>query len=211
MTSVTQRPKAYLIVAYYNRQKWQRATSEQLEAAEAAAEDLFPDKQPKSFEELAEQGELMARSFDSDLFAKVAGPYNERLEVLRTALQGKVGGSPAAARLSATSEEQVVNDTLSEVARDVRDLIVDRIYTSQPPQTPVGWMVVVDAEKLASYVDRMGGKGDQKGLWPVFNIEILPLAAGWDEKHVWRKVPPLRDDANTKDIYDFMTPTNWGH
>lgn len=200
-------PKGYLIIAYYNRQKWHRASSKELDAAEQAADDLFPDKNPKSFQQLASQGEFMPRSFDSDLFAKIKTPYSKRLAVLEKA----VAKSIATAGIPTVAQNKIVADTVTDISRDVRDLIVDKIYASQPLQRPVGWMVVVDANYFASYIDRMGGNGNQKGLWPVFNIEILPLEAGWDDKDVLSKVPPLRDDANTKDIYDFMTPTNWGH
>src|SRR6266540_3642614 len=204
----SKRPKAYLIVAYYNRSKWHRASASALEQAEGAAENLFPEED-RPLGTLARQGEFMPHTFDSDLFGKTASSYGKKQAELQRALEKRV--AVATANIATAVQNQIVAGVLTEISRDVRDQIVDVIYATQPPKTPVGWMVVVDEEHFASYIQRMGGKGNKKGLWSVFDIEIFPLAEGWTDQDVLDKVPPLREDQTTKDIYVFMTPTSWGH
>jgi hypothetical protein len=204
----SERPKAYLIVAYYNRQKWRRASASALEQAEDAAEDLFPEEE-KPLGDLAQQGEFMPRTFDSDLFGKTATSYRKKLAELQRAIAKQVAVDTA--KIPTAVQNKIVDGVLGEIERDVRDQIVDVIYATQPPKTPVGWMVVVDEQHFASYIERMRGKGNKKGLWSVFDVEILPLAQGWTDQDVLDIVPPLRDDQTTKDIYIFMTPTSWGH
>src|SRR5690349_7905903 len=171
MSIVSERPKAYLIVAYYNRQKWHSLDQATLKEAEDAAEDLFPEERPNLVANLVSQGVWMAQTFASDLFAKVAD--------------------------------------YQTLPREVRDLIIDGIYATQSLDVPVGWMAVVDEEHFSSYLQRMRGNG--KGLWPVFDIELFPLDAGWSDTQVLSMVPPLRNDQDTKQVYAFMTPTSWGH
>jgi hypothetical protein len=210
MAITSGRPKAYLIVATYNRNKWRSASPEQLDAAEEAAEDLFPEeKKSRPLADLAQQGEFMPHTFDADLFGKVASSYDQLQTALQEALQKQIAA--ATENISTAVSEQIIAAVITEIPRDVRDLIVDGIYATQPLETPVGWMVVVDASFFASYIERMGGQGNEKGLWPVFDIEILPLPEGWTEQDVLYRVPHrLRNDQTTQDIYDFMTPTNWG-
>jgi hypothetical protein len=211
-------PKAYLIVAYYNRDKWRSASPEALEQAEDAAEDLFPETETP-LAALAKQGEFIPHTFASDLFAKVADSYGKLQTALQTAVrtavqttlekqsQERLLGSSTAAL--AVAREDILAGAINDISRDVRDQIVDRIYATQPPETPVGWMVVVDKEHFPAYIQRMRGAGNEKGLWAVFDIEIFPLE-DWSEEQIRSKVPQLSEDKTTQQIYDFMTPTSWG-
>jgi hypothetical protein len=165
-------PKAYLIVAFYNRRKWHSLDPSKLTEAEEAAEDLFPERSNR-ITDLVTQGVLIAQAFASDLFTKVPDYQNQ--------------------------------------SREVRDLIVDGIYATQPLEVPVGWMAVVDEERFSSYLKRMRGNGKGRGLWPVFDIELIPLDEGWTDEDVFSMVPPLHNDQTTQQVYDFMTPTSWGH
>jgi hypothetical protein len=199
--------KAYLIIATYNRNKWHKASPAQLEAAEHAAEDLFPEyANSRQLQELERQGEFMPHTFASDLFDKLADSYGKIQATLQTALEK---GIAATSVNTLTAVQQQLSDIVTEIPRGVRDQIIDGIYATQPLEVPVGWMVVVDASAFPSYIERMSGKGSEKGLWPVFDIEIIPLAEGWTEPDVLSKVPPLRDDQTTEEIYRFMTPRSW--
>lgn len=57
----------------------------------------------------------------------------------------------------------------------------------------IGWMAVIDASSFGSFVARMGGENGP--LWRTFDIEVIAL----------------NDDQTTNDIYQLMTPVNWGH
>ena len=55
----------------------------------------------------------------------------------------------------------------------------------------IGWMAVVEAGALPSFVEAMSSRSGP--LWKIFNIEVIPL----------------NTDRSTQDIYDFMTPVHW--
>jgi hypothetical protein len=150
----------------------------------------------------------------------VADSYSKLQTALQTAVRTAVqttlekqseerllGSSTAAL---AVPQEDILAGAINDISRDVRDQIVDGIYANQPPETPVGWMVVVDKEHFPSYIQRMRGAGNEKGLWAVFDIEIFPLE-DWSKEQIPNLVSlPLHDDQTTQQIYDFMTPTSWG-
>src|SRR4051812_15907593 len=67
-SETSERPKAYLIVAYYSRKKWNTLSQTERTDARDAANILFPVADDKSFAALPPQGVLRANSFDSELF-----------------------------------------------------------------------------------------------------------------------------------------------
>lgn len=167
------RPKAYLIIAFYNRKKWNYLRKDEREDAEHAADVLFPEED-RPLTDLAEQGVLLAHSFDSELFTTVPGGY-------------------------------------FNVPQELKDLVIDGFYATQSLTTRVGWMAVVADECFSAYVRQMRGNGRGKGLWPVYDIEVIPLDEGWTDEDIICRVPSLRDDQSTQEIYEFMTPTSWNH
>lgn len=66
---------AYLVIARYNRAKWRQLDTyeyNEREEAEGVANALFPeDPNSKNLEDLKEQGILLARTFDSELFEEI--------------------------------------------------------------------------------------------------------------------------------------------
>lgn len=173
ISEASARPKAYLIVAYYSRKKWNTLSKTERAEAEAAADVLFPESD-RSFAALPAQGVLRASSFNSELFTSVPDGY-------------------------------------FNVPPALKDLVVDGFYATHPLTTRVGWMAVVAEEYFAAYVRQMRGNGKGKGLWPVYDIEIVPLDEGWTDSDITDNVPALRVDKGTQDIYEFMTPTSWNH
>jgi hypothetical protein len=57
----------------------------------------------------------------------------------------------------------------------------------------IGWLAIVNASSYDAFVAKMGGTSGP--LWSIFDIDVIPL----------------NDDATTNDIYQLMTPVNWGH
>jgi hypothetical protein len=57
----------------------------------------------------------------------------------------------------------------------------------------IGWIAVVDADHFSSFLKSIGGTAGP--LWHMYDVEALPL----------------NNDQTTADIYEFMTPTSWGH
>jgi hypothetical protein len=88
-----------------------------------------------------------------------------------------------------------------------KDLFVDGIYATRTLDVPVGWMAVVDAKAFFSFVEWLSSEDGV--LWRVYDIEIFPLNSGWTLLNIAGRVPRLRDDATTEDVYMFMTPRNW--
>jgi hypothetical protein len=43
----------------------------------------------------------------------------------------------------------------------------------------------------------------------MYDIEVLPLHAGWTMTDVSKKLPSLNDDRTTEDIYKNITVRNW--
>jgi hypothetical protein len=74
------KPKAYLLIAHYNHDKWKALRDKEPERAEEIAEALFPDgeekekpKQPLPYPEEV----LMVRSFHSSIFADLPSGFEE--------------------------------------------------------------------------------------------------------------------------------------
>jgi hypothetical protein len=55
----------------------------------------------------------------------------------------------------------------------------------------IGWLAVVDKSDFPAFIEHMGGKAGP--LWRMYDIEIIPL----------------NQDQTTWDVYNFMTPVNW--
>jgi len=151
--------KRYLLIARYNRQKWNSLSAAEQKEAHATAEELFPEK-PEQKNLPMEPGVPVLHSFHTGLFPL---------------LHEKIASNPA------QSPTAIVNDifaTWQPPAGEVRD-------------PGIGWLAMLDAEQLAAFVTRMGGR--EGPLWRMYDVEVIPL----------------NDDHSTQDIYAFMTPVSW--
>jgi hypothetical protein len=88
-----------------------------------------------------------------------------------------------------------------------RDVLVAGTYALRPLHTPVGWMAVIDADYISSFISLISeGVG---ALWACYDVTVRKIPAGWATSDIAPFVPYLRDDRTTADIYWYMTPTNW--
>jgi hypothetical protein len=120
---------AYLIVAYYNRSKWNSLTQVQQDTAHHAAEKWIPERpdDPK----------------DPDLTYPVVGPDRSREapRILQTFASDifQMQDSPA---------YRAMND-------DEKTRYVNGIYATEPPKPPVGWMEIIEAQELPAFIHNM--------------------------------------------------------
>ncbi|HEX5688915.1 MAG TPA: hypothetical protein VFX76_02885 [Roseiflexaceae bacterium] len=170
----------YLIIARYNRDKWNHlATIDQTEAHERA-EIVFPEDDARDlpqnltratmrqYEADPLRGVQMLRSFHTSAFASLI----ERLAENEKPPEDRPKKTPT----------QVV-DTLFAMRKAPAG--------TNEKDPGIGWVAVVEATFLASFVEQLGGKDGP--LWRMYDIDVIPL----------------NDDKTTKDIYAFMTPVNW--
>jgi hypothetical protein len=171
-------PQAYLIIACYDHNRWKLLNVLERQAAHGVAEQLFP----------YEKAERL--------------PFPEGVRLIRTFCSGVPARIPPGLVTNKPMEQ------MSEEEWKERDLQVGQILASLPRKIPstevtgpgtevdeagVGWIAVVDAGYLSSFVAKMGGETGP--LWNMYDIEIIPL----------------NDDQTTADIYELMTPVNWNH
>lgn len=172
---------SYLIIARYNRDTFKsfesqaspdpRFENRQQEAHEAA-EELFPEHdEAEKLRKMKGEGWLLARSFHSDLHAAIK----------RGLIENEALPSP---RVQAEVVDEIVR---AEMAREPRPVAAG---TEQIPDPFIGWVMVIEADKLAAFRSRFGPSG---ALWEMYDIEVIPL----------------HGDSTTQDIYEFMTPVNW--
>ncbi len=170
--------KAYLLIARFNYEKWKELTDEEHDMAEETAEEMFPER-PNPLPQY-------------DPNAQDTLPHMKGVREVHTF------ASDVYARLP---------EGYSMRSREEKIAILEPIYATQRPKPPVGWMVVVDADHVARFLDMMGYH--EGFLWRMFDIEILPLKDGWTTDDVYGRVPAVNDDKTTNDIYSSMTIRNW--
>jgi hypothetical protein len=156
--------RSYLVIARYNRQKWNALDAADRKEAEEAAEVLFPEKSTP----LADVKDMpFVRTLYTSIHTRI--PYEFR-----------------------------------SMPDDKQNELVENIFTefqAQPTKAPgtdeqdpgIGWVAVINADRFAQFMEHVGGKTGP--LWRMYNMEVIPL----------------NNDRTTEDVYELMTPTNWGH
>jgi hypothetical protein len=199
---------AYLIVAYYNRSKWNRLLLADKQAF-AAKHTPWVQKDPATMPVKAEKAA-------EKLFPQKPGnddpPGTPDLTEPVTGLSGKGGSTRIAGTFASDLLSKVGTKRYESLSDDEKDLYVDAIYASSPVYPPVGWMEIVSNDKFAAYIDKMSD--NESILWKIYDIEIYPLTDDWTETQILGIVPALNegppaDDGTTNGIYLNMTPKNW--
>jgi hypothetical protein len=170
---------AYLIAAYYDHAKWKGLNDQEGKLAEEQAERLFPDEQPKSLPQLNPP--------DGDRLPQLTGVSMVR--TFRSAVFDKL-------------PQQYLT-----MSRQDKNAVLDTFLGPQATKTDIGWMAVVDTDHFSSFLKQVCGETCL--FWRMYDIEVLPLHAGWTMADVSTKVPPLNDDRTTEDIYKNMTVRSW--
>lgn len=89
--------------------------------------------------------------------------------------------------------EQLPDDYYTLPANEQIEIANSLITKLGADKLKIGWMAIVNASSYDTFVAKMGGPSGP--LWSIFDIDVIPL----------------NDDATTNDIYQLMTPVNWGH
>src|SRR2546423_412051 len=191
--------RAFLIIARYNHSKRNKLL------------DMLVPEQARQVAEYQSEGDLNASAPEVDEHeqarqaAEELFPYEhdgmarlreEGVQMVHTFDSAFCHQVPAGYR------RMPIADKLGIAASVIRKLGEDNLG--------IGWMAVVDAAHFLWFVEQMSGHGTGSGLWQVFDVEIVPLQAGWMENDVHTRVPALNDDTTTADIYEDMTPVSWG-
>jgi Dyp-type peroxidase family len=179
----------YLVIARYNREKWNSLSDDEQTNAREAAAKLFP------YESAA-----VIRDLPND---KAKGPIDglpatdplkgvRLLHTFHTRAFVELGQILGTAPRLATADVTTIKDKLErEVVeqRLVNELLAAPGTTQKDPG--MGWIAVVDHNHYAAFERRLD---DEDGsLRRLYDIEVIPL----------------NNDQTTEDIYDFMTPVSW--
>jgi hypothetical protein len=185
MTEQALEPKAtalggYLVIARYNRDRWNHLAGMDQLAAHKTAEKVFPEDDErelpqnlagmtvKHLENDPLKGVQMLRSFHTSLFSMLIDRLAE----------------------NDLPPERKPKKTPTEVV-DAMMVVPSSPADTHEEDPGIGWLAIVDSAYLPSFVAHLGGR--EGPLWRMYDIEVIPL----------------NDDKTTKDIYAFMTPVNW--
>lgn len=138
-------PDAYLIVARYSYPKWRALSHAEHEAAERAAEDLFPEEDLPLPQHTASRASLPdhlqdvheVRTFALNVHVTMYADYGKMRRMEKVAL-------------------------------------LDPIYNANPRDLEAGWMAIVDPAGMAAFLGVMGGHGGALWKMYDVSIRTLP-------------------------------------
>jgi len=119
----------YLLIARYNRQKWNNLSVSEQHKAHETAEELFPEAPQQKNLPLAGEGVLALQTFHSDLFGL---------------LHDKIAGNTTPGK----APSDIANELFANwqpPAADIKD-------------PGIGWLAILDAKQLDEFVKSMGGR-----------------------------------------------------
>lgn len=201
---------AYLIIARYNRTKWQGLRAEDVltagnqldpaaktptqEQAEDKAEELFPEE-PRPLPQLAAEENETSASGGTSSPGQLKGA--RMVHTFYSDLHIQID------RMLQAQLEQTEDNAHNPEMRGKLDALVDRFYAQlansalQPVQGTsvsdpgIGWMAVVDAVSFDPIIMEIAKRSEP--LWRMYDIEVIPL----------------NNDKTTQDVYELMTPVHW--
>jgi hypothetical protein len=167
---------AYLIIARYNRDKWNYLAKMHQDEAHETAEVVFPEHDPLDLpqnkpasgtlhmDEEPLKGVRMLHSFHSNMFAMLI----ERLKDNETPPTG-------------TKEASEVVDDL---------FVIRKSPAGTHEKDPgIGWFAVVEAAYFPAFVNHLGTK--EGPLWRMYDIEVIPLNDDKTTKDIYAFMTPV--------------------
>jgi hypothetical protein len=159
--------EAYLIIARYDRERYNALGKARQHEAHEAAEHLFPEYGASvPLESKRGEGWLFARSFHSGVHAKV---------------RAELGNPVNAGRDQGAVVEEVVQ---ADIAQAVRP---DAPGTSVP-DPGIGWVLVMSRDQYHA-LRRQFGASD--ALWVMYKIDVIPLYGDTTTQDIYDFMTPV--------------------
>lgn len=158
---------SYLLIARYNRNKYNALGEERQDEAHAAAEKLFPEHEPvPTLAAKQAEGWLFARSFHTRLHDEVKAAISSRV-----------------------NQERFADEVVEEVMQgNSRVTLGATMLDGATPDPGIGWILVVKADK---YDALKGQFGVTNALWEMYDIEVIPLFADLNTKDIYNLMTPI--------------------
>jgi hypothetical protein len=196
---------AYLILARYNREKWNHLNNSTVAARAVGAEEELIGEQEQAHEQAEEL-------FPEDNFPLPQLTQQERANLpLPTSTETPDFTGVRMLHSFHTNTFAWLYENIPDLNEPGEGDAAPALAEDEPPEkTPsqiidemmmasgtgendpgIGWLAVVDAANFAAFVEKMGGKTGP--LWRMYDIDVVPL----------------NNDQTTWDVYKFMTAVHW--